>query len=90
MGLVLATVVVFLGVVVVVVSDLVAVVKVEGSANQKQEAARGFWKWRLSSCHSFLAKIFPLTSIKIVVVVWQILTQVTKVVVGTENCFGVS
>lgn len=78
-GLVLVTVLIILGVVVVVVSDLVAVVNVDGSAEGEPETARGFWIGGLSSCHSFLVKLLPLASKIIVAVVWQIFTQVNGV-----------
>ena len=56
-----------------------AVVKVDDPAEDEQGAQRGFSKRESSSCYRVLLKIFPLTSIKIVVVVWQILDQVNLV-----------
>lgn len=67
--------------------DLVAVVDGNGSVEAKQEGEKGFRKWKLSSCRSCLKTMFPVTSIKIVVVVWQILTQVS-VVLDAEQCLS--
>lgn len=86
-GLVLLTLMVILGGLAVAVAYLVALVRVGGSAEEEQEAPRGCWKWRLGSCHSFLRKVFPVTSMKVIVVVWQILTQV-NVVLDTGKCLG--
>ena len=69
------------GVLVLVFSHLLAVIEVDESAEDEQEARRGCWGWKPSSVYKKMLKIFPLTSIKIVVVVWQILTQV-------KNCAG--
>lgn len=74
-GLVLAGMLVTIGVA-VVLSDLVGVVDANGSAQEGEQGPRGFWRWRLSSGYTFLTKIFSITSIKIVVVVWQIISQV--------------
>lgn len=84
MGLVLTTVIVVLALVVIVLSDLVAVRKMDDDAEEKLEGPRDFWTCRLSSFHAFLVKMLPLTSIKIVVVVWQILTQVNVVLKVTK------
>lgn len=50
------------------VSDLVRVVD--------DNATRTVWGRRRSDCRRFVKKAFPLTAIKTVVVVWQIVTQV--------------
>lgn len=70
---------VFVGVLGLVLSYLLAVVNVNGGDEGEQEVPRGFWKRKSSSCYKVLLTMFPLTSIKIVVVVWQILTQVNVV-----------
>lgn len=38
----------------------------------------GQWERRMSSCRDRVAKVVPLTSIKIVLVAWQIVTQVRR------------
>ena len=75
-GLVLATLLVLFGVLIVALSYLVAVVKADGHAEDNLDEARGSRKCTFSSTKKSLLEMFPLTSIKIVVVVWQILTQV--------------
>ena len=40
------------------------------------EAAPPSWRWKFCSCNGFVFDILPLTSIKIVVTVWQIISQV--------------
>lgn len=55
-------------VLVALVSDLVRVVD--------DNAPRTDWGRRRMDCHRFVKKAFPLTAIKTVVVVWQIVTQV--------------
>lgn len=64
--------------------DLVGVVDGDSSVEEEEGEKKGFRKWRWSSCRSSLKKMFPVTSIKIVVVVWQILTQVS-VELGQEQ-----
>lgn len=55
-----------------VVSDLIRVVDVGTNG------ATSGWERRLTSCRGRTAIAFPLTSIKIVVVAWQIVTQVNE------------
>lgn len=47
----------------------------EGS-EQDTGVARGFWRQKHWYCQTFLVKMLPLTAIKIVVTVWQIISQV--------------
>lgn len=65
LALIVAIVVVF-----VTVSDLVRVVGDDGSGTA--------WGRRRLAGRRFISKAFPLTAIKTVVVVWQIVTQVWK------------
>lgn len=76
-GPMLTTLLVFVAILVVVLSYLLAVVKVDSRAERYQNEAQGSWEWAASSTYKFLLKMFPLTSIKVVLVVWQILTQVS-------------
>lgn len=55
----------------VVIADLVTVVAMED-----QENATPTWKNRIHSCRSRIIEAVPLTAIKIVLVAWQIITQV--------------
>lgn len=89
MALLLATLIVLLAVVVIVLSDLVAVRHMGGDAEENLRGPRRFWVCRLSFFHAFLVKVLPLTSIKTVVVVWQILTQV-NVLLETAKCVGMT
>lgn len=57
-----------------VVVDLVRVVDKDGDAT----SSYGKWVGRISSCRDRVAKVVPLTSIKIVLVAWQIVTQVRQ------------
>ena len=59
-------------VVAVVIADLVTVVAVEDQDN----ATPTTWKSRIHSCRSRIIEAVPLTAIKIVLVAWQIITQV--------------
>lgn len=70
-GLAAAVLVVVLLVVAVVATDLVRVVDGDGSNNDARTL-----KGRLSRFHAFIVNAFPLTTVKIVVVAWQIITQV--------------
>lgn len=59
---------------------LVSLVRVEDDgvdATVKGRAARTVWESRISRCRRFSEKAIPLTAIKIVMVVWQIITQVS-------------
>ncbi|CAM9483258.1 unnamed protein product, partial [Ectocarpus fasciculatus] len=69
-GLAAAVLVVVLLVVAVVATDLVRVVDGDGSNNDARTL-----KGRLSRFHAFVVNAFPLTTVKIVVVAWQIITQ---------------
>lgn len=72
-------VVVMLFVVLIFVSDLVRTVDGEiPGAVVAVEATRWdtLWAGVFSSCHNIISKAIPLTAVKIVVVVWQIVTQV--------------
>lgn len=42
------------------------------------DVARGFWRQKYWYCQTFLVKMLPLTAIKIVITVWQIISQVCK------------
>lgn len=55
----------------VAIADLVAVVVVEDQDNRASS-----WKSRIQSCRSRIVEAVPLTAIKIVLVAWQIITQV--------------
>lgn len=48
----------------------------EKGAEQNVEVAHRAWKQKCWSCRSALVNMVPLTSIKIVVTVWQIISQV--------------
>ncbi|CAM9571646.1 unnamed protein product [Ectocarpus sp. 12 AP-2014] len=69
-GLAAAVVAVVLLVVAVVATDLVRVVDGDGSTKDARTL-----KGRLSRVHAFVVNAFPLTTVKIVVVAWQIITQ---------------
>ena len=43
---------------------------------EERSSGRGCWQRFTLNSHDFLLKVFPLTAIKIVVVVWQIVFQV--------------
>ncbi|CAM9428829.1 unnamed protein product [Scytosiphon promiscuus] len=67
---------VILLVVAIVVSDLVQIVDGNGNNQQSEEGgARGALTRGFARCYAFSARAFPLTSVKIIVVVWQIITQ---------------
>ncbi len=51
------------------IADLVAVVNVQDKADSS-------WKERMRSCRNRIVAAVPLTPFKIVLVAWQILTQV--------------
>lgn len=53
----------------VVIADLVDVV-------EEQENTSSSWNRRVHSCRNRIVETVPLTAIKIVLVAWQILTQV--------------
>lgn len=61
---------------------LVEVVEVDGidvkHETGETERARLPWKHRRARCQAILAQVFPLATIKIVVVVWQIISQVCR------------
>lgn len=59
---------------VVVIADLMRVV--DERSDVGEDGAQGVWEHRRSSCHRVLVRAFPITAIKTVVVVWQIVTQV--------------
>lgn len=64
-------------VVAVVVSDLIRIVDGNGDNKQsEEEGARGALSRGFARCHACTVRTFPLTTVKIVVVVWQIITQV--------------
>lgn len=65
-----------LGVIVLVIADLV---RVMGENNSDTGSA---WEKKITSCRDRIAKAVPLTSIKIVVIAWQIVTQVNESGVG--------
>lgn len=65
-------------VVIIIILDLVGV---EGAGTMDVENSHGTQEMkrrRFSSCRHIAMKAIPLTAIKIVVVVWQIITQVCK------------
>lgn len=66
----LALFLVVLVVVVLVIVDLIRVV------NQDNTDTTSTWDRRFASCRARIADIVPLTSIKILVVAWQIISQV--------------
>lgn len=82
MGLTVAAILVVLFVVTILVVNLVRVVD---AGAENEEGEKGFWKRKYSTCSNFLMKAFPLTAIKIVVVVWQIVTQVFRVLVSEQR-----
>lgn len=47
-----------------------------GGQDKDAEVAHRTWKQKCWSCQSFVVKMLPLTAIKIVVTVWQIVSQV--------------
>ncbi|CAM9146371.1 unnamed protein product [Hapterophycus canaliculatus] len=60
----------------VVVSDLVRVMDDSGNNKRSEEGgARGVLNRGFGRCYAFSARAFPLTTVKIIVVVWQIITQ---------------
>lgn len=67
MGLAATALLVILLLAAVSVSNLVRVV--DGDGEDGEEG-------RCSRCYAFAVKAFPLTTVKIIVVVWQIITQV--------------
>lgn len=71
LGTTVATV--LLSIIWMVVHELVR--KVDGGS-EEQNGTTGKWLRRRQSCLALLSKIFPRTAVKIVVVVWQITTQV--------------
>ena len=76
MGLGVAVTAVASLVVAVIVSDLVRVVGDEASGEDSERRTRRSWGSVLKYCHTAIVKAFPLTTVKSVVVVWQITTQV--------------
>lgn len=67
-------VVVLLAVVLIVV-DLVRVVD-QGHGGGQGGGVLGNWERKFQNARALVAKIIPLTALKMVVVVWQIVTQV--------------
>lgn len=80
MGVAAAALAVTLLVVAVVASDLVRVVDGNGENSRNEErGARAALSRGFARCYTFSARAFPLTTVKIIVVVWQIITQVSAV-----------
>lgn len=71
---------VFIGIAAVVATTVLLSYLGKGTDEWEEENMAGRSRWdRLSmGCHDFLLKVFPLTAIKIVVVVWQIVSQVRQ------------
>lgn len=67
-------VVVLLAVVLIVV-DLVRVVD-EGNDGGHEGGVLGVWERKFQDARALLATVIPLTAFKMIVVVWQIVTQV--------------
>lgn len=65
---------------VVMLSILFTDIKTVVNENEEQgtEEVRDFWEQRYRSCHTFLVNMLPLAAIKIVLTVWQILSQVRE------------
>lgn len=78
-GVFMALFLLALGATVLVIADLVRVL-------DENDNDRAFaWEKRLASCREKVVAALPLTSIKIVVVAWQIITQVNE---GVYGCFS--
>lgn len=61
----------------VIVADLLRVVEEHEMVEDEEEGVRALSSKRgLASCHAFVMRVFPVAAFKIVVVVWQIITQV--------------
>ena len=71
-GTAVALLLVALVVIILVMVDLIRVV------DEDDADTAPTWEKTLTSCRDRLANTVPLTSIKIIVVVWQIVTQVNK------------
>ena len=68
-------------VIVLVIADLLRVVDDDNTDTAST------WEKRLTSCRDRITNTVPLTSIKIVVVVWQIVTQVNEGAMGSSAVF---
>lgn len=80
-GIAVAGTVIILLIVFFIVSDLMQAVGGEGADALSSGGAGRFdtpWKGVLFSCRNYIVNAVPLTAVKIVVVVWQIVTQVTN------------
>lgn len=76
-----------------VVSDLMRAVDGEGPnvlASVGAGRLNGEWKDVFSSCRNFIVNAIPLTAVKIVVVVWQIVTQVYSIFSLSETLESVT
>ena len=51
----------------------------------ENEIYRSGWQRNMSSCIEVMRKAFPLVALKIVLVVWQIITQVRIIVINTRS-----
>lgn len=79
-GTVIVMLLVILLMVAVTLSDLVQVMGDDEEMGTNEEArAGGSGKHVLVSCQAFVVKVFPVAAVKIVVVVWQIMTQVRTI-----------
>lgn len=70
----------------VLVMVLSALVRVEACSEQESKnAITSKWEQKINSCRSSIAKAIPLTAIKVVLVVWQIVTQVCPIPCARGN-----
>lgn len=72
---------------VLVIAELVAVVDEDGAG--EEDGARSAWWHSWSSCRNLIVKALPLTAIKTVVVVWQIVTQVLLLQTLNDDTHGI-
>lgn len=73
----MAVLLVVLLAVVFIVVDLVRVVG-QGSGGRQETRMLGSWERKFQNARALVARVIPLTAVKMVVVVWQIVTQVCK------------
>lgn len=57
-------------------SHLWSVINVGG--HEEAESADSIWRQRRRSCRTYLVRMLPLSEVKIIVTVWQIITQVSS------------
>lgn len=84
LGVFVAVLILLLLVVTLILAGLVQVVDIQPD----EEELRQVWKRKLTTYRTFLFNMFPRTAIRIVVVVWQIVTQVLLVRVWRETARG--